>query len=168
MAFGTGTHESTQLCLEVLETLPLTGRSVLDIGTGSGILAIASAKLGAATCPGLRYRSGGHPGGPGQLFPQSGDRRIRLFTGEVEALSDRGYDVILANLEGKLIREKLADFGQRLNPQGHLVLSGLLQPDAADLCRSASVQALPLALLQDLAKGEWRCLVFSTKTHGTA
>lgn len=168
MAFGTGTHESTQLCLEVLETLPLTGRSVLDIGTGSGILAIASAKLGAEPVLACDIDPVAIQVARANCFRNRVDRRIRLFTGEVEALADRGYDVILANLEGKLIREKLNDFGQRLNPRGQLVLSGLLQPDAADLCRSANVQALPLTLLQDLAKGEWRCLVFTTKTHGTA
>ena len=72
MAFGTGTHESTQLCLEVLERLPLTGRTVLDIGTGSGILAIASAKLGAESVLACDIDPEAIQVAEGQLLPQSG------------------------------------------------------------------------------------------------
>ena len=67
---------------------------------------------------------------------------------------------VLANLDGNLIRQKLNDFGQCLNPQGRLILSGLLERDATGLCRSQVVRDLPMTLLQDVAKGEWRCLVF--------
>ena len=86
--------------------------------------------------------------------------RVRLFAGEVEAIAGSRFDVILANLEGNLIRQKLKGFSQYLEPEGRLILSGLLWRDATRLCRPASVRALPLALLQDFGKGEWRCLVF--------
>ena len=160
MAFGTGTHESTQLCLEVLESLALTGRTVLDIGTGSGILAIASAKLGAESVLACDIDPVALQVARANCRRNRVDRRVRLFTGEVEALCGSRFDVVLANLEGNLIRRKLNDFGQRLNPRGRLVLSGLLERDATDLCRAASVRGVSLTLLQDLAKGEWRCLVF--------
>ncbi len=165
MAFGTGTHESTQLCLEVLERLPLTGRTVLDIGTGSGILAIASAKLGAESVLACDIDPVAIQVARANCRRNRVDRRIRLFTGEVGALSADRFDVVLANLEGSLIRQKLNDFGQHLGPQGHLVLSGLLERDAADICRSANLGSLPLTLSQEFAKGEWRCLVFSRKAH---
>ena len=167
-AFGTGTHESTQLCLEVLERLPLTGRTVLDIGTGSGILAIASAKLGAESVLACDFDPEAIQVARANCCRNRVDQRIRLFTGEAEALSGSGFDVILANLEVNLIRQKLNDFGQLLDPQGCLILSGLLERDATALCRSANVRALPLTLLQDLAKGEWRCLVFSRETRRPA
>jgi len=160
MAFGTGTHESTQLCLEVLERLPLNGRTVLDIGTGSGILAIASAKLGAARVLACDIDPVAVQVARANCRRNRVDHRIRLFTGEVEALSGSRFDVALANLEGSLIRQKLNDFGQHLKPQGRLVLSGLLERDAADICRPANLRSLPLTLSQEVAKGEWRCLVF--------
>lgn len=160
MAFGTGAHESTQLCLEVLEKLPLTGRTVLDIGTGSGILAIAAAKLGAESVLACDIDPVALQVARANCRRNRVDRRIRLFTGEVEALSGSRFDVILANLDGKLIRQKLNDFGQRLDPRGRLILSGLLQRDATGICRSQIVRDLPMTLLQDVAKGEWRCLVF--------
>lgn len=166
MAFGTGTHESTQLCLEVLEGLPLTGRTVLDIGTGSGILAIAAAKLGAECVLACDIDPVAIQVARANCRRNRVDRRVRLFAGEVESLSGNRFDVVLANLEGSLIRQKLHDFGQRLNPRGCLVLSGLLERDATGLCRSPIVRDLPMTLLEDLAKGEWRCLVFSSKTDG--
>ena len=136
MAFGTGTHESTQLCLEVLERLPLTGRTVLDIGTGSGILAIAAAKLGAESVLACDIDPVALQLARANCCRNRVDRRIRLFTGEVEALSGSRFDVVLANLDGNLIRQKLNDFGQRLDPRGRLVLSGLLERDATGICRS--------------------------------
>ena len=160
MAFGTGTHESTQLCLEVLETLPLNGRTVLDIGTGSGILSIASAKLGAASVLACDIDPVAIEVAETNCRRNRVHHRIHLFTGPLEALAPTGFDVILANLEGNLIQRKLNDFAQHLKPGARLVLSGLLARDAARICRWASVQALPLTLLQDLAKAEWRCLVF--------
>ncbi len=166
MAFGTGTHESTQLCLEVLERLPLTGRTVLDVGTGSGILAIAAAKLGAARVLACDIDPVAIEVARANCRRNGVDQRISLCAGEVEALSRNRFDVIAANLEGSLIRRKLHDFGRRLDPQGCLVLSGLLERDATGLCRSQIVCDLPMRLLEVLAKGEWRCLVFSRKTHG--
>lgn len=160
MAFGSGTHESTQLCLEVLETLSLTGKSVLDIGTGSGILAVAAAKLGAESVLACDIDPVAVQVAESNFSRNRVDHRIHLFTGGVEVLGGSRFDLILANLEGILIREKLNDFGQHLKPEGRIVLSGLLGEDATHICRSASVRAMPLTLLQDLAKGEWRCLVF--------
>ncbi len=160
MAFGSGTHESTQLCLEVLETLPLTGTTVLDIGTGSGILAIAAAKLGAESILACDIDPAAVQVAESNLRRNRVDQRIRLFTGEADALGGRGFDVILANLDGNLIGQKLKDFGQHLKPEGRLVLSGLLGRDATRIRRSARTRNLPLTLLEDLAKGEWRCLVF--------
>jgi len=168
MAFGTGTHESTQLCLEVLERLPLNGRTVLDIGTGSGILAIASAKLGAASVLACDIDPVAIQVARGNCRRNRVDHRIHLFTGEVEAFAGTGFDIILANLEGNLIRRKLSDFGQLLNPHGCLILSGLLERDAADICRSANDRDRPLTLSQEVAKGEWRCLVLSKETRSPA
>ncbi|MCY3757347.1 MAG: 50S ribosomal protein L11 methyltransferase [Acidobacteria bacterium] len=168
MAFGTGTHESTQLCLETLERLPLNGRAVLDIGTGSGILAIAAAKLGAESVLACDIDPAAIQVARANCRRNRVEQQARLFTGEVEALSGSRFDVVLANLEGKLIRQKLDDFGQLLKPQGCLILSGLLERDAAGLCRSANIRDLPLTLSREVAKGEWRCLVFSRKAHRPA
>lgn len=167
-AFGTGTHESTQLCLQVLERLSLTGASVLDIGAGSGILAIASAKLGAESVLACDIDPVAIQVAGANCRRNRVDRRVRLFTGEVEAVSGSRFDVVLANLDGNLIRRKLNDFPQYLSPRGCLILSGLLERDATGICRSANVRGLPLTLLQDLAKGEWRCLVFSRETYQPA
>ena len=166
MAFGTGTHESTQLCLEAVETMPLTGKTVLDIGTGSGILAIACAKLGAESILACDIDPVAIQAAEANCGRNRVDHRIRLLAGEVEAIAGSRFDVILANLEGNLIRRKLKGFSQHLKPEGRLILSGLLGRDATPICRSASIGARRLTLLQDLAKGEWRCLVFRRTLTG--
>ena len=107
MAFGTGTHESTRLCLEALAATELRGRRCLDVGTGTGILAIAAAKLGAKEVVAVDVDSdavrcarenveanlGSDPDGP--------RGRVRVLHGSVEAAGDGPFAVIAANLESR-------------------------------------------------------------------
>ena len=160
MAFGAGTHETTQLCLEILEKLNLTGKTVLDIGTGSGILAIASAKLGADSVLACDIDSVAIQIAGVNCQRNYVSHQIRLLQGEMCSLAGKPFEVILANLDGNLIKRQLKNFGKHLKPGGQLILSGLLGPDTEGIRRLAKFLALPLTLLQELAKGEWRCLVF--------
>ena len=121
LAFGTGTHATTALCLERLARMPLEGRRVLDVGSGSGILAIAAARLGA-TAVAVDHD------------PQA--RRATLENArangvEIEIVRrldtvDASFDVVLANLVAGTIGELSCDLVARLAPGGELVLSGIL------------------------------------------
>ncbi len=129
--FGTGHHQSTRLCLRALQDLPLDGRHVLDIGTGSGVLAVAAARLGAASALGIdndpdaiesaedtRRRNG----------PAGG--RVRL---ELRGLDDPALepaDVVCANLTGTLLRQQGARVQQLVAPGGCAVLSGFTEDEA--------------------------------------
>ncbi|PID48732.1 MAG: 50S ribosomal protein L11 methyltransferase [Proteobacteria bacterium] len=125
LAFGTGTHPTTALCLEWLDAEPLQGKSVLDYGCGSGILAIAAAKLGAANITVTDID-------PQALeATQENARRNQLNLDSIkvclpEALPAQQYDIVLANiLAGPLIQ--LADsILAQLKPSGRLALSGIL------------------------------------------
>lgn len=160
MAFGAGTHETTQLCLESLEKLALSGKTVLDVGTGSGILAIASAKLGADTVLACDIDPVAIKIAGVNCHRNYVSHQIQLLQGEICSLASKPFEVILANLDGNLIKRQLKTFGQHLQPGGQLILSGLLQPDAELIRQLAKFLSLPLTLLQDLGKGEWRSLVF--------
>ncbi len=126
-AFGSGEHETTASCLETMESLPeLQGARVLDLGSGTGILAIGALKLGAAHAVCL------------DINPQAvetarrncelnhvGDRTEHL-TGVLSDLCGSDFDLVLANIYGDLLLELAADLVARAHPGALLLLSGIL------------------------------------------
>ena len=157
MAFGTGTHETTQLCLESLEHELIPGNLCLDIGTGSGILAIAAAKLGArrvvacdldptaieiASANGVKNRCAS---------------RVKWVLGEVSKTGKRKFNLLVANLTFEIIQYELPNFESRLNNGGVMILSGLLIIQADEIEKLKTPRLFSKAR-QD--KGEWSCLVY--------
>jgi ribosomal protein L11 methyltransferase len=131
-AFGSGSHESTQLVLLLLEELPVAGRRVLDVGTGSGILALASRALGAAWVLAfdidLEAVCIAHQTVAGQ--PQRWP--VSLFAGSTSAIRPRApFDLVLANLIPAEAGPLLGDLRGLLAPEGILVLSGLMADQRA-------------------------------------
>jgi ribosomal protein L11 methyltransferase len=137
LAFGTGTHPTTALCLEQLDGLALAGRTVVDYGCGSGILALAALKLGAAMALGVDTDP--------QALSASREnaRRNAIATQDLELVPPRDIDsrrwehvahVVIANiLAGPLV--ELSDrLLQLLRPGGTLLLSGLLESQSTALC----------------------------------
>lgn len=131
LAFGTGTHPTTRLCLEWLEALPLAGRRVLDFGCGSGILSIAAACLGAGSVVAL------------DIDPQAltatrdnaarNDVAHRIETcghGESQACH---FDVVVANILSETLKRNASTICSRLKPRGVLALAGILDDQAADV-----------------------------------
>lgn len=121
LAFGTGTHATTALCLDRLAHMPLEGRRVLDVGSGSGILAIAAARLGA-TAVAVDH----DPQARRATFENS---RVNGVEIEIECrldAVDSSFDVVLANLVAGTVRELADALVTRLAPGGELVLSGIL------------------------------------------
>lgn len=131
-AFGTGTHESTRLCLRALEAAPPAGRRVLDVGTGTGLLAVAAWKLGAAAVV------------AGDLDPEATASAIRhaaLNEATVHVVQADGarafrvaaFDLVLANLMAPLLLERREELCARLVRGGRLVMAGLLVSDLPDV-----------------------------------
>jgi ribosomal protein L11 methyltransferase len=148
-AFGTGSHETTSLCIELLETLDLTNARGLDVGAGSGILALAMLRLGAAKAIAFdndddafaalrenRARNGVEPS------------RMPLFIGSIEALRGGRFDVVTMNIIPEVILPLLGEVVGHVNRD--LILSGILLERRADV-----VDACPLPLTDERAKGEW-------------
>ena len=106
MGFGTGHHASTRLCLRLLQTLPLSGRAVLDVGTGSGVLAISASMLGAARVTGVDFDPDALINARENLDLNAPAARVDFHEHDLAAGAgglSRVFDVILANLTGGLL-----------------------------------------------------------------
>jgi len=131
LAFGSGTHPTTALCLEWLDGLDLAGKTVLDVGCGSGILALAALKLGAARAVGIDNDP--------QALAASADNAQRNGVGERLALFAPGdapeaiYPVVVANILASALEALAPTLAARVAPGGAIALSGILQGQDAAL-----------------------------------
>ena len=125
-AFGSGEHETTRSCLEVIERLPdLEGVRVLDVGSGTGILAVAALKLGAAEalCIDIDAKAAATSRLTAAL--NDVDKRTTVVLGPIEALAEQPCDLVVANLYGDVLLEIASLMVGFLAPGGRLVLSGI-------------------------------------------
>jgi ribosomal protein L11 methyltransferase len=156
-AFGTGSHETTSLCIEILETLDVAGKRGLDVGAGSGILALAMCRLGAvqviafdndvdafAALRDNRVRNG------------IDDGRMPVFIGGVESLRGGVFEIVTMNIIPEVIIPLLGDV--RRHVAGALILSGILVVKRDDVVRACAGHGF--ALTEERSKGEWWAGVF--------
>jgi ribosomal protein L11 methyltransferase len=156
MGFGTGHHATTRLTLKALQEVPLDNRTVLDIGCGSGVLAIAAVKLGARSAVGIDIDPDalGNAQENAQLN-QMGDR-VRYEEGDFRDMS-LNADVVMANLTGGLLERSAGPLSAIVAPGGCLIVSGFMDGEKA-----AVVTALEnfLTLRITTQEEEWMCAVF--------
>jgi len=136
MGFGTGHHITTRLCLAALQTLDLAGRDVLDVGTGSGVLAIAAERLGAAGVLGIDFDADAIQSARENLDLNPDVRHV-LF--EAVDLADRPLppaDVVTANLTGAVLIRSASALLAAVRAGGTLILSGIQSHEADDVRRA--------------------------------
>lgn len=147
MAFGTGTHETTRLVIELLEDYTVPGCRMLDVGTGSGILAICASKLGAATCNAydidpMAVRVAN------ENIRDSGQKNITCQVSDLLRqvdLSDGPYDLICANIVADIIIRMTPDVGAYLKDNGVLLASGIISERADDVIAAFLKQGFAIA-----------------------
>lgn len=157
MAFGTGAHPTTQLCLALLEERVTPGDRVLDLGTGSGILAIAAATLGAASVLALDLDPIAVAAARENADRNGVGTRVAVVEGSTEAAGDVPFDLIVANILADVIRDLAADLARLTRPGGLLIASGIIADRAADV--AAALSAAGFAIQEERADQEWRALV---------
>ncbi|MGC8702463.1 MAG: 50S ribosomal protein L11 methyltransferase [Thiomonas sp.] len=140
LAFGTGTHPTTRLCLEWLARQPLQHKSVLDYGCGSGILAIAAAKFGAAQVVGVDI----DPDAVQSTRANAAENQVAVQAGLPDSVADDRFDVVVANILSAPLKLLAPAIAAHVRPAGALVLSGILERQAEELIAAYA----PYAALQ--------------------
>jgi ribosomal protein L11 methyltransferase len=157
MAFGTGSHPTTQLCLEALEGSVRRGMAVLDWGTGSGILAIAAAKLGAA-----RVIAGDVDPLAVQIARENArineaEEKIDYLVGETPSFEGWSPDLIVCNILAGVILDLSEPLSSLLRPGGRLIASGIIDSRGAEV--AAGLERAGFRIDEIRSSGEWVALL---------
>lgn len=176
MAFGTGTHPTTQLCLEFIEASPkaLPGglEDVIDVGCGSGILAVAALRLGARRAVGVDIDAEAVTAARQNAALNGVAERLEVGAGSVNEILSGGYSIrqstlVLANILAPVIIRLLGEgLGHLVSPGGWLVLSGILQEQAGEV--QAALKGAGLRLLERRQIGDWVALAAARPPVGPA
>jgi len=162
MAFGTGTHASTRLCIQALEErIKGKGLSVLDVGTGSGILSIVTAKLGAKEVWGIDIDGAAMENARENVGLNHVSDIVKIRKGSIGGLQKK-FDVVVANIDLKSLKRMKRALLNHLKNHGVLILSGLLEGEKEGLCEYYLEMGL-LQWIKDAQEGEWVCLTFKRK-----
>ena len=159
MAFGTGYHETTRLMLRMLSSSVNAGMSVLDVGTGTGVLAIAALKLGASSAFGFDIDEWSYINATENALLNGVATEFEVKEGSFEVIpfSD-GYDMVLANVNRNMLLATSAQIVNHVRDGGTLLLSGLLDIDESVILDNPDYAELELIDRQQ--ENEWICLRF--------
>ena len=162
MAFGTGTHATTKLCMESLEKrLKKRGLSVLDVGTGSGILSIAAGRLGAGEVLGIDIDQLAVEIARENVSRNQVSDTVRIKKGRIGDIRKR-FDLVVANLDFRSLKKMRMALIRHIKRQGFLILSGVLETEEERL-RQQYIDTKILQWIETDRKGEWVCLTFRKK-----
>jgi len=129
MSFGTGEHQTTKLILRLLEKIVKPGMKVLDVGSGTGILAIASVKLGASRAVAVDFDEICLENCKENCVLNGVVNSVQILTGEIDDVIEKDFDLILANIQKNVLLEIADKIKSKLKSSGIVILSGLLESD---------------------------------------
>lgn len=152
MAFGTGTHPTTMLCLKTLEGVVKPGQKVFDLGTGSGILAIAAAKLGAKV-EAVDLDSVAIRVAQENVDLNRANERVRVVRGDLGSVLTGQADVVIANIIADIILILLGDLKRLLHPDGEFLASGIIENRAEDV--EEGMKEAGLEIVERLEDSGW-------------
>ena len=154
--FGTGHHETTRLCLAALQEANLRGRRVIDVGTGSGVLAITAASLGAAAVVAVDNDPDALRNARENIAMNEAAAGIDVMESELSDLSIDAADVVVANLTAPVLVKYASALKQLVAPGGVLIASGFGEPEEGDVADALT----PLRPRQAQREGAWSAVVF--------
>ncbi len=164
-AFGTGSHETTQLILQLLEDNFISGNRVLDVGTGTGILAIAATKLGAEEVVAFDNDPVAIEAAEENVNRNLGITNLRLQVADPDTIELRrtGFDVVLANITKNIIFKYFENFDGFLASDGFLILSGILVEQLEEVKQKVKQDNL-FCIAELRTQKEWAALLLRKQT----
>ena len=155
MAFGTGLHPTTRLCLKALEDVIQPGQHVLDLGCGSGILAIGAVLLGATNVDAIDTDPVAVSAATANCQFNGVQDRVHVFEGAIDA-ANGPYDVTVANISGKIVIALADEFAALTRPGGVLIVSGFLDETEIDV--AIAISAAGFTMTASNADADWRSI----------
>ncbi len=158
MSFGTGEHQTTKLVLRMVEKYVKTGIKVLDVGSGTGVLSIASVKLGAQSAIAVDNDEWCFDNALENCRLNNAADKIKVVKGEIKDVEENGFNLILANIQKNILLGIAQLIREKISGDGLVILSGLLFSDEKDTIEA--YERLGFKLLEKSKMDEWISLVF--------
>jgi ribosomal protein L11 methyltransferase len=156
--FGTGHHATTRLCLLLMQRLDLRGARVLDVGTGSGVLALAAWKFGASDIVAIDNDPDALENARTNIATNGAAAAIDVIQDDLGALRIQRADVVVANLTGAVLVRYADELGSLITGSGYLILSGFAPDDLAIIRRAFA----HLVVIAQETEGEWGALTLKS------
>ena len=153
MSFGTGYHETTRLMLRMLDKSICPGMKVLDVGTGTGVLAIAAIKMGAAQAIGVDNDEWSFENANENIAKNSVAGKVAIRLGSLANVDEREFDLVLVNIHYRVIVEMIDELMDFLKLKSRILISGILEGDEADM--RSLLQKNRIKVDEILQEGEW-------------
>lgn len=161
MSFGTGHHATTYQVLDYQMELDHQGKKVLDVGTGTGILAIMAQKRGASQLVATDIDDWCIENSE-ENFSLNNVTNVQLIKGQIDEVVENDFDIVIANINKNVLLDQIEKYSKRLIPNGQLILSGFYQPDIEDLENEASNYGL--TRICTTTRDNWAMLAFSKQS----
>lgn len=155
MSFGTGHHQTTYMMMRQVLEMDCAGKEVCDMGCGTGVLAIAAAKKGAKCVLAVDIDQWAYENALDNIAANH-TPQIQVVLGGAEALGNRTFDILLANINRNILLKYMADYAQAVRPGGRLVMSGFYVPDNEAILLEAGKHGFSLE--KALEKDRWSSL----------
>ncbi len=159
MSFGTGHHETTRMMVRLLEKHIKSGQRILDVGTGTGVLAIAAIKLGASGCVAVDRDEWSVENSLENIRKNGVLDKVDVARGELSSIGEEEFDIVVANLNRNTLLYSEPELRKRCKNGGVLLLTGLLTLDEKDIVDSYTKSGFKV--LEALHEAEWTALALS-------
>lgn len=157
MSFGTGHHETTYMMMQFLLKENVKNKTVLDMGCGTGVLAILAEKMGACSVEAVDIDEWSYENSI-ENCERNSCQKITVFQGDAALLNGRNYDVIVANINRNILVRDMGEYASSLNQGGMFLLSGFYKEDIPLIIEAC--EQLQLKFEESLEKGKWVALKF--------